>query len=217
MGFLYLLIFPNGKFYVGLTTKGSVHDRFAEHRSHAKTGKLKTAVYNAWRKHGEPTAVSMGEYPNDELPAREIHLIAALNTQVPNGYNLTEGGDQTAVSGWHHSEDAKARIIAAIKARPKKEVCSRGHRAVRYANGGCAHCALSQQKARYEANKDAIAEYKRAYYERNRELLLAKQKARYAANKEAVAEYKRAYYERNREVLLVRQKAWHAAKKSAGL
>jgi hypothetical protein len=66
-----------------------------------------------------------------------------------------------------------------------------------------------------EANKDAIAEKKRAYREANKDALAEKQRAYYEANKDAIAEKKRAYYEANKDALAEKQRAYREANKDA--
>ena len=55
------------------------------------------------------------------------------------------------------------------------------------------------KKAYYEANREKIAEYQKAYYEANRENLAEYKKAYREANREKIAEYQKAYYEANRK------------------
>lgn len=90
MGWLYLLTFPNGKLYVGLTSI-SIAARMRQHRYAAKNDN--SLLYRAWRKHGAPTCSPLFEVPEDELPDNERALIRTLRTQTPHGYNSTEGGD----------------------------------------------------------------------------------------------------------------------------
>ena len=66
------------------------------------------------------------------------------------------------------------------------------------------------------ARQKALAAYKKAYYEANREQLVAKQKAYREANREEIAAYKKAYYEANHEALAAYQKAYHEANREDG-
>ena len=56
-----------------------------------------------------------------------------------------------------------------------------------------------------------IAEYKRAYYEANREKIAENQRAYREANREKIAEYQRAYYEANREKIAENKRAYREA------
>lgn len=93
MGQLYRLEFPNGKSYIGITTKTAQH-RFNGHKLRFNSGILNnTAMYNAWKKHGEPKLFLLAILPNDCLADAEIRAIKVFNTFSPNGYNTTPGGD----------------------------------------------------------------------------------------------------------------------------
>jgi phage-related minor tail protein len=70
-------------------------------------------------------------------------------------------------------------------------------------------------KARYEANKEAILEQKKAYREANKEAIAEQKKTHYEANKEAILEQQKAHYEANKEAILERNKAYREANKEA--
>ena len=67
------------------------------------------------------------------------------------------------------------------------------------------------KRAYYEANREKIAENKRAYYEANREKIAENKRAYREANREKIAEYQRAYYEANREKIAENQRAYREA------
>ena len=92
-GTLYKLLFPNGKAYIGITTR-SPRERWWDHCQYAHDGSRKWAVYNAWRKHGEPVMQILAEFSSaEELKAAEQAAITAHGTLVPSGYNMTLGGE----------------------------------------------------------------------------------------------------------------------------
>ena len=91
MGELYKLDFTNGKSYVGITTK-TAKSRFDNHKRCANTGKG-AALYNAWRKHGEPKLTVLAVLEDKELASAEQRAIAVYGTLVPSGYNMTSGGE----------------------------------------------------------------------------------------------------------------------------
>lgn len=103
---LYLMTFPNGKSYVGITKRPNV--RLREHRKRAATGAAQ-AIYQAWRKHGEPTMQIIGKATNYETAfAMEVALIERMGTKAPNGYNMTDGGD--ALNGLERSPEWNAKV-----------------------------------------------------------------------------------------------------------
>lgn len=93
MGELYKLDFANGKSYIGITTNVAQH-RFNGHRARCRSTKGNdAAIYHAWRKHGEPTLLVLAVVEDRDLADTEIRAIKVFNTVVPNGYNMTHGGD----------------------------------------------------------------------------------------------------------------------------
>lgn len=128
MGFLYRLLFPNGKSYVGITTK-SAEIRFSAHKANAfcsfKKGanNKRTPLYAAWRKHGEPKLIVIAEMENHSLAAAEVAAIAEFNCVHPNGYNLTPGGEVSPMTN--------PLIVAKMKIsragfKPSRESIERG-------------------------------------------------------------------------------------------
>ena len=109
----------NGKQYVGITTR-NIDRRWYEHKYVSNScGKL---LAKAIKKYGEDSftiehiASAIGDV--DNLKSIEQDLIGQFNTKVPNGYNLTDGGD--GVSGKPRSEETKRKISEALKARNNK-------------------------------------------------------------------------------------------------
>lgn len=91
MGVLYKLDFANGKSYIGITKK-SVEQRFGAHANNVRSGR-RSELYAAWRKYGEPSLSVLAILEDDRLAETEIRAIDAYRTLVPNGYNMTAGGD----------------------------------------------------------------------------------------------------------------------------
>lgn len=115
MGQLYRLDFPNGKSYVGITTKTAVA-RFKGHEESFRRVKANgPAVYRAWKKHGAPTLVVLAIVEDEDLYETEKRAIAVYGAFAPNGYNLTEGGD-----GGPMHPDVRAKMSAAAKARKRR-------------------------------------------------------------------------------------------------
>ncbi|OGP67109.1 MAG: hypothetical protein A2031_07885 [Deltaproteobacteria bacterium RBG_19FT_COMBO_43_11] len=83
----------NGKCYVGKTVK-SLNRRVSRHVEAAKTNS-NSYFHNAIRKYGLESFQWVVLYQNDDelkLLEMEREFINLLNTKIPNGYNLTDGG-----------------------------------------------------------------------------------------------------------------------------
>lgn len=106
-GVVYLITFPNGKKYVGITST-SFKERKASHLSHMNTSTL--AVHQALKKFkGQEEWKVIGRADSwEELTALEIKMIEEHQSYIKrNGYNLTLGGDGTV--GFEHSDKHKQR------------------------------------------------------------------------------------------------------------
>lgn len=116
---VYILCFPNGKLYVGITTK-TAEQRFQEHCKAARKGSS-CAVHNAIRRYG-PEAIRLvtlrSKVAWEEAKRLETEWIAYLDVQDKrNGYNRTAGGDGSA--GCIPSAETKQRISNALRGKPK--------------------------------------------------------------------------------------------------
>ena len=104
-GVVYLISFPNGKYYVGITTT-SFEERKQSHISHRNTSSL--AVSQALKKfYGQETwkVIANGD-SWEELTKLEVELIEKYQSYISkNGYNLTLGGGGTV--GYEYSDEAK--------------------------------------------------------------------------------------------------------------
>lgn len=118
MGQLYKLDFANGKSYIGIT-KHEARRRFRGHKASLTAGNKGSLLYDAWRKHGEPQLVVLAVVEDADLPASEIRAIKAFNTLVPNGYNISEGGNINPM----HSDAVRAKLSAANKGKKPSEQC----------------------------------------------------------------------------------------------
>ncbi len=97
----------NGKKYVGITC--DFERRWQQHRS----GNGSKLIYLAINKYGIDNIEfdSLVEGPDEWVENLEIRMIASLNTQVPNGYNLMEGG--SGYTGVKHSEESRKKMSEA--------------------------------------------------------------------------------------------------------
>lgn len=110
MAYIYLITnLVNGKAYVGQTRR-SVDKRWKEHLKARSAGALSFAL----RKYG-PDAFKIDVleecYSKKLLNEREVRWIEYLGTMVPNGYNLTTGGDV----GWDVSQETRDKLSLASK------------------------------------------------------------------------------------------------------
>ena len=117
-GFIYKIQFPNGKYYIGLTTT-SLEQRRQEHKRSAKRGETQ-CLYKALRKYNMidtfelieiDTAVSL-----EELYEMEISYIIEYNSYYMNGkgYNMTFGG-KLCTKGYIFTEEDKQKHSEGIK------------------------------------------------------------------------------------------------------
>ncbi len=114
MAELYVLTSPNGKQYVGVTSK-TAQERFARHKSNAFAGlTYSIALYGAMKKHGPDNfsvkTLVIGDW--DYILGMEQDVISLYNTMAPNGYNLREGGQFAAMS-----QETKNKLSKLIKER----------------------------------------------------------------------------------------------------
>jgi len=94
MGCVYMLESPSGKKYIGITSQ-DINARWRAHRSNALRS-VDGALQKAIRKYGANSMcvkvlVIADDY--EYLKALEIKAIAVYGTKVPDGYNMTDGGD----------------------------------------------------------------------------------------------------------------------------
>lgn len=95
MSYVYMLLFANGKKYIGIT-KMTPEKRFRGHVH--KSEKSRSILYNAWKKHGAPTMTVIAIVEKSDLLETEIRAIRVFDTLHPNGYNTTKGGDVNPMS-----------------------------------------------------------------------------------------------------------------------
>ena len=102
----------NGKRYVGITE--NIQQRWTDHRNFSK--KKPTLLKQAMKKYGiDNFEFTVLEEGHDRFVAgmKEREYIKELNTQHPNGYNLTSGGDNL----FHQSDVTKKRISETMMGR----------------------------------------------------------------------------------------------------
>jgi group I intron endonuclease len=105
----------NKKQYVGIT-KFSIEERFSQH---TKRGFLLT---EAIQKYGEQNfSIEIIEEVESAERAYELEIfyIQKYNTKVPNGYNLTDGGD--GIFGWEANEEHRQKCSERVKLLHKEK------------------------------------------------------------------------------------------------
>lgn len=108
MGFIYCLTFPNGKKYVGKTTR-TIEERMQGHKRPSNKCPL---VKYAYEKYGTFEIETLIEVENEHLDKYEVHYIKEFQTLSPNGYNLTTGGE-----GGIPSDETRAKMRESHKGR----------------------------------------------------------------------------------------------------
>lgn len=98
MGYIYKITnTQNNKIYIGKTTT-CIQDRFSKHVYESKNPNVKGysfILHKAFRKYGIDnfTIEEVEEIDNSLLDSREIYWINIYNSMIPNGYNMTFGGE----------------------------------------------------------------------------------------------------------------------------
>lgn len=107
-GHLYRLTFPNGKSYIGITSR-TANARFKEHCKNASSGRG-IAVSNAINKHGHDSVLveTLIIAPWEYLIFIEPIVIKHFGTKYPNGYNISAGGE--GVIGISPSAETRERL-----------------------------------------------------------------------------------------------------------
>jgi len=116
MGIIYVLTNKiNGKKYVGQTVR-TFNDRLSQHLSIAKKEKPKMVVSRAIKKYGiENFDIETHDIINCCLDDTEKVMVKTLNSKIPNGYNVIDGGKGNY--GFHHTEEAKKKISMSLSGK----------------------------------------------------------------------------------------------------
>jgi group I intron endonuclease len=119
----------NKKVYIGRTVC-PIEDRQWGHVNAAKKNS-KTVFHNAIRKHGADNfqfSVLCQCDSYEEMNEKEKYFISLLDSQIPNGYNMTPGGDglpkgwKSPMKGIHFlSDEAKEKISKSLMGKKQSE------------------------------------------------------------------------------------------------
>lgn len=127
IGYVYRIISPSNKQYIGITTRKNPKTRWREHIRLSGKGIKHRALYYAMNKYGAENMKFeiIKKIPNatkESLFKAEKYYIKKFDT-FKKGYNMTEGGEGTpglfgelnAFYGHNHTEETKRKISKANK------------------------------------------------------------------------------------------------------
>ena len=194
-GYIYKIVFSNGKHYIGLTTT-SIERRTNEHKICAKNGDTR-CLYNALRKYDMVDTFELIEIDTadtiGELCEKEIAYIIEYNSYYMNGngYNMTYGGE--GINGYVFTEEDKQKMGESQKKRFEnpEEIQKNSERGKKY------------YKDHPEAIKK-ISERVIKYFEDHPEVIkkiseTSKKQWENPEAREQMSEIKKKYYEENPE------------------
>lgn len=130
---LYALLFPNEKHYVGQTI--DLKARMYNHKKKASSGKYKTPVYNAIRKYGWENIklVKLVRCKVEDVDELERLYITRFKTlERAYGYNLDTGG----VLNKNHSHSTRVKISKANRSKSVHTFRTRTKRIAKYTLDG---------------------------------------------------------------------------------
>ena len=110
----------NNKSYIGCAF--DIRRRLKEHTNLLRNNKhYNIYLQRAWNKYGEENfeVIILFEGSKDNLLEYEIKFIEMYNTVVPNGYNLTSGGQ--GLANYSHTLEARKKISNALKGIKRSE------------------------------------------------------------------------------------------------
>lgn len=128
-GYIYKTTFPNGKIYVGQS-----HKNIEFNPKYHGSGIIVVKFLKTHNENELTTELIEWCYSKEELDVREIYWIKELNTLIPNGYNISEGGEggnlgeavnikfkelnkTNRMHGKNHTEEAKKKMSEKAKNR----------------------------------------------------------------------------------------------------
>ena len=99
-----------GKSYIGASE--NIEKRWIRHKSNLrKNNHHNHSLQKSWDKYGENNfeLKILEKCPKEELLLREQYYVKLDNTEIPNGYNLTPGGDGLNTTGFYHVNRIKLK------------------------------------------------------------------------------------------------------------
>ena len=194
-GYIYKIVFTNGKHYIGLTTT-SIEQRQNQHKQTAKKGDMH-CLYNALRKYDMVDTFELIEIDTadtiGELCEKEIGYIIEYNSYYMNGngYNMTHGGEGT--NGYVFTEVDKQKMGESQKKRFEnpEEIQKNSERGKKYWED-------------HPEAKEEMSKIKKKYYADNPEVIekiseTSKKQWETPDARKQMSEIKKKYYEDNPE------------------
>ena len=195
---LYRLLFPNGKRYIGITSK-TAQERF---KAHCFPSQKQNACQKAIHKYGKENVVLtvLATVDNWELLClAEIEAIEKFNTFAPNGYNLTLGGEGSlVVSVYGHDRLVRDKEIRASYLANNRKCLLAKRKEYRHKNS---NKIMDYRKKQYRKTVDRYKQW----YQENRGVALVKRKEYYEKNKEILRNKANAHYQKNK-VLIIKKR-----------
>lgn len=114
MGCVYILHFPNGKKYVGMTVR-PFEKRFQSHITCSRNKKYSNPVHFAINKYGPDNVGKEILFESEDaelLFLLEVETISALKLKDITLYNMTAGGD--GVIGYKFTDEDRAKISRSL-------------------------------------------------------------------------------------------------------
>lgn len=114
MGYIYKITNnKNNKIYIGQTIKQRPTDRYSQHRylaTHPQQEKGMSYLHKAMNKYGlENFSFEVIEQiDNSQLNTKQQYWIQYYDSMIPNGYNMTEGGEGT--QGYSRQQSIEERL-----------------------------------------------------------------------------------------------------------
>lgn len=128
----------NGKVYIGYTSK-TVEERFKAHLLNARWKRI-GALYDAIRCYGNDAfsvEMLLECQSHEEACHEEVGLISELGSMLPNGYNMTRGGDGVPLPAERWKE---VGLRKRGKISEKQLACAKKRRGVKHSPEHIAKC-----------------------------------------------------------------------------
>ncbi len=113
----------NNKIYIGITTK-PLNKRRQQHIQWSKHKKRLYVIHKAINKYGLDNFLfeSIDNFDgNDDACQKEVKYISLYNSFIPNGYNMTLGGEGVLGHKHSHSKETKNKISSTMMGIKKSE------------------------------------------------------------------------------------------------